>query len=51
MIRVRRVRVCAPREGVAECSAVVHDGTRVRALAIRLERQPDRWQVTALEIG
>ncbi|MCE1178892.1 MAG: Rv3235 family protein [Micrococcales bacterium] len=51
--RVRSVHVCEPADGVAEVAAVVLDGTRVRALAMRLEADRDRgrWQVTALQVG
>ncbi len=46
---VRSVRVCEPADGVAEVSAVVHDGGRIRALAMRLEGADGRWRCTALE--
>jgi hypothetical protein len=32
-------------------SAVVDDGLRVRAVALRLEGLDGRWRVTALQIG
>ncbi|AHU90232.1 Rv3235 family protein [Trueperella pyogenes] len=48
--RVRRVRVCSPRAGIAEASLVVFDGKRIRAAAVRLEVRRGRWHVTALEI-
>jgi hypothetical protein len=48
---VRAVRVCRPADGVAEASAVVYDGERVRAVAVRLEAIGGRWRATALEIG
>jgi hypothetical protein len=44
-------RVCIPRDGVAEASAVVSDGNRLRAVALRLEGLDGRWRVTALELG
>jgi Family of unknown function (DUF6459) len=55
--RVRRVLTSAPAAGVLELTAVVGFGPRVRALALRLEReQPepsrpgsDRWCCTAIE--
>lgn len=34
-----------------EVSAVVHDGTRVRAMALRVERFGMRWRVTEAELG
>jgi hypothetical protein len=48
---VRAVLTCQPRAGVCEASAVVVEGGRVRALALRMEGTGDRWRVTALEIG
>ena len=48
---VRGVRVCEPADGVAEASAVVVDGGRVRALAFRLVGLDGRWRVEALQIG
>jgi hypothetical protein len=48
---VRSVRVCEPADGVAEASAVVVDGGRVRALAFRLVGLDGRWRVEALQIG
>jgi Family of unknown function (DUF6459) len=55
--KVRRVLTSAPAAGVLELTAVVGFGPRVRALALRLEReQPepsrpgsDRWCCTAIE--
>jgi hypothetical protein len=55
--KVRRVMTSAPAAGVLEMTAVVGFGPRVRALALRLEReQPrpyrqagDRWCCTAIE--
>jgi hypothetical protein len=48
---VRSVRVCEPADGVAEACAVVIDGTRVRALALRLVGLDGRWRVEALQVG
>ena len=48
---VRSVRVCEPADGVAEVSAVVVDGGRVRALAMRLVGLDGRWRVEALQVG
>lgn len=48
---VRAVRVCRPTDAVAEASAVVYDGQRVRAVAVRLEAAGGRWRATALEMG
>lgn len=48
---VRTVRVCEPVDGVAEACAVVVDGTRVRAIAMRLTGVDRRWLVTELQVG
>jgi hypothetical protein len=48
---VRRVRVCEPADGVAEVSAVVVDGSRVRAVAFRMVGLDGRWRVEALQVG
>jgi len=48
---VRSVRGCRTEERVLEASAVVDDGLRVRAVAMRLEAHRRSWRVTALEIG
>lgn len=48
---VRTVHVCEPADGVAECSVVVSEGVRVRAMAVRLAGQDGRWRVEALQIG
>ena len=48
---VRSVRVCEPADGVAEVSAVVVDGGRVRALAFRLVGLDGRWRVEAMQVG
>jgi hypothetical protein len=48
---VRSVRVCEPADGVAEACAVVVDGSRVRALAMRLVGLDGRWVVEALQVG
>ncbi len=48
---VRSVRASSPRTGVAEASAVVSDGTRLRAVALRMETVEGRWRVTALQLG
>jgi hypothetical protein len=48
---VRSVRSCRVSEDVYEASAVVVDELRVRAVALRLERNKLVWRITALEIG
>ncbi|WP_380170593.1 Rv3235 family protein [Kineococcus sp. DHX-1] len=50
---VSSLRVSFPFDGIAEVSAVLRDGDRVKAAALRVERctdrSGDRWRVTALE--
>ncbi|HWF42771.1 MAG TPA: Rv3235 family protein, partial [Acidothermaceae bacterium] len=48
---VRSIRVSEPRDGVAEVCAIVQQGPRCRAIALRLEGIDGRWQCTALHIG
>jgi hypothetical protein len=48
---VRTVRVCEPRDGIAEACAVVVDGPRVRALALRMAGLDGRWRIEALQVG
>jgi Family of unknown function (DUF6459) len=48
---VRRVHVCRVVPGIVEASVVVHDGSHLRAAAVRLEAHRGRWRATALEIG
>jgi len=48
---VRSVRTCRVSADVYEASAVVSDDLRVRAVALRLERNRLVWRVTVLEIG
>jgi hypothetical protein len=50
-LRVVRVRVCEPADGVAEAAVVVQHGSTVRAVAIRLEGQDGKWRISALQIG
>lgn len=55
--RVRRIMASSPAEGVLEMTAVIRFGSRVRVLAVRLERGPNRsyragdarWCCTAIE--
>ena len=48
---VRSVRACRVSADVYEASAVVVEESRVRAVALRLERSRLAWRVTVLEIG
>jgi hypothetical protein len=40
-----------PCRGIAEISATVQVGSRVRALALRIERRHDRWRCTRIQLG
>jgi hypothetical protein len=48
---VRSVRVCEPSPGVAEVTAVVELGSRVGALAVRMEYGGGQWWLTTLEFA
>lgn len=48
---VRGLRVCRISPTVAEGTAVVHDGARVRAAAVRFEVHRGSWRATVLQIG
>ncbi len=49
--KVVSVKLCRPREGVAEIAAHIRQGSRSHAIAARLERVERRWICTALELG
>jgi hypothetical protein len=49
--QVRSVHICRPSATSAEVSVHVRHGARSRALAMRLDRQGDRWTCTVLEFG
>lgn len=48
---LRSIHVSAPSADVAEVCAVVDDGRRVRALALRLEARGGGWRCTELRVG
>lgn len=48
---LRGVRVCRIGPTVAEGTAVVHDGARVRGAAVRFEVHRGSWRATVLQIG
>ncbi len=50
-VLVRGLRVCRISPTVAEGTAVVYDGTRVRAAAVRFEVHRGSWRATVLQIG
>ncbi|WP_166356217.1 Rv3235 family protein [Phytoactinopolyspora limicola] len=47
---VRTIRVCTVNPQVVEASVVLQVGSRVRALALRLDAAGDQWVCTALEL-
>jgi len=47
---VRSVRLCRPRAGIVEATAVFEVSGRARALAFRLEAGNGHWRCTALDI-
>jgi hypothetical protein len=49
-IRLRRLRVCEPRPGVAEAAAVLGMESHAFALALRLERRPSGWLCTLAQV-
>lgn len=48
--RIKRVRVCQPRDGVAEAAVVTRLCGRPTPLALRLVGMDGRWVVTVLEM-
>ena len=48
---VRSVHVTEPLDGIVEVCAVIHDGARARAYALRLEGADGRWCCTHLMLG
>ncbi|WP_285596498.1 Rv3235 family protein [Kineosporia sp. NBRC 101731] len=48
--RLRALRVCVPKTGVCEVSAVIAEPERVRAVAFRMEGLHGRWRVTEFEM-
>lgn len=48
---VRSTHMSRISSSVAEASVVIHDGTRVRAAAVRLEVHRGHWRATVLQIG
>jgi len=48
---VRSVHVTEPLDGIVEVCAVIHDGARAHAYALRLEGADGRWCCTHLMLG
>ncbi len=49
-VRLRRLRVCEPRSGVAEAAAALDSAGRTWAIAFRLEHRRGSWVGTALQV-
>jgi hypothetical protein len=49
-VRLRELRMCEPRPGIAEAAAVLGDDRRSWALAVRLEAHGTGWQCTVVKI-
>jgi hypothetical protein len=50
-VTIRSIRTCRITTAVYECSLVVAEQQRVRAIALRIQHRRGFWRVTALEIG
>ena len=51
VLRLLRVHICRPADGVAEAAVVLRDGPRTRAMALRLVGVDGRWRVAVLQIA
>jgi len=49
--RLTSVRCYQPHPDAAEITAIVHDGVRIRAVAMRLTARGGQWMATAFEMG
>jgi Family of unknown function (DUF6459) len=50
LLRVRRMLLCEPRDGVAEAAVVLEQGQVCWAMAVRLERSAEGWRCTVLQV-
>ncbi len=50
VLRIGRITTYEPRDGVIEAVVMVHQRTRSRAVAIRLEGMDRRWRATAISV-
>jgi hypothetical protein len=56
LVRVRRMLVCEPLDGIAEAAVVLEQGDACWAMAVRMERDPDRsgaaggWRCTIVRV-
>jgi hypothetical protein len=48
---VQSIRAMQPCSGVAEITATLNVGERVRAVALRAERRHGQWRCTRLQLG
>jgi hypothetical protein len=49
-VRLRGLRICEPRDGIAEMAAVLEFGAQTWAMAGRLERHGDTWLCTVVQV-
>jgi hypothetical protein len=49
-VRLRGMRICEPRDGIAELAAVLEFGPQTWAMAGRLERHADTWLCTVVQV-
>ena len=50
LLRVRRMVLCEPRDGVVEAAVVLDQGKACWAMAIRLERSTEGWRCTVIQV-
>lgn len=50
-VRIRRIRLCTPVDGVVEAAAIAQLDQRILAAAMRFEGLDGRWLCTALILG
>lgn len=50
VLKIGRITTFEPRDGVVEAVVMVHQRTRSRAVAIRLEGMDRRWRATAISV-
>jgi hypothetical protein len=50
LLRVRRMLLCEPRDGVAEAAVVLEQGQVCWAMAVRLERSTEGWRCTVVQV-
>jgi Family of unknown function (DUF6459) len=50
LLRVRRMMLCEPCDGVAEAAVVLEQGQACWAMAVRLECGPEGWRCTVVQV-